>query len=229
MSTHTVYGLDAQVTKVGSLGIGNVKDESRVRFVTTFCGPANVIRVQARIFGQEGWTVLADLTGNVNRAVDVFTWDEIEVLCLVFDSVSKSVKVLATSFDGAAGPTFSIPDGTEVESGIVSFTSTDGSVIFSGDPSTGVIDLQSTGGPGGVVHRFSKTFNATSDWALSMGAFVISVPVSEHLKGTQPFVFILDSLNEIVEVNKNIDNLGNITINISASPDLRFAGKLVIF
>jgi hypothetical protein len=51
-----IYGLNKQITGTGSLGIGNVKDESKVRFAISQAGPANVIRIRARIIGQVQYT-----------------------------------------------------------------------------------------------------------------------------------------------------------------------------
>jgi hypothetical protein len=227
MSQPLIYGLNRQITTIGSLGIGLVKDESRVRFVTSFCGPANVFRVRARITGQGSWNTLADLTGNVNEVVDVFTWDEIEVVCLVYDSTESSVKIVATSFDNALGPLFRLPDDTEVESSIVTFTSSDNSVTITGDSVTGVIDFVAIGG--GAASKYTQEFDNTSDWTLNGANYEIEIEQTTHLKGTSPFIFVLDSANEIVETGKTIDSSGNILITVNSNPDLRFSGKLVIF
>jgi len=221
-----IYALNQQITGTGSLGVGNVKDESKVRFVITNAGVANLIRVRARLFGQVSWTTLVDYTGNTNTDVDVFTWDEIEVLCLVFHSSSNVVNILATSFDSQAGTTYTLPDSSQVEGSVVSFTSSDSSVTITGNPSTNEIDFSVALGS---VSKYSEDFNATSDWTLNVDQFEIEVLEATHNKGLLPFVMVLDSNEDLVEVFTNIDTTtGDVLISVPTNPDLRFEGKIII-
>jgi len=225
--TNLVYGLNQQVTGPGSLGIGNVKDESKVRFVTAFCGPANVFRVRARIVGQGSWTNLTDLVGIVNTVVDVFTWDEIEVICLVYDATAESVKIVATSYDNCMGITFQLPDSTEVEGSIIKFTSIDNSVVFTGNPATGEVDFSVTAGAG---TKFVQDFT-TGDWVLGSGAYQYSIPESTHGAGVDPEVQVFElvaSDYELIDLEVNVNASGDVTLMVSNSPDLRFSGKVIL-
>jgi hypothetical protein len=226
MSQPLIYGLNRQITTIGSLGIGLVKDEAKVRFVTSFAGPANLFRVRARIVGQGSWNTIADLTGIVNTVVDVFTWDEIEVICLVYDSSANSVKIVATSFDNAVGPTFQLPDSTEVEGTVVKFTSTDNSVVFTGDPVTGEIDFSVPAAAGKYIQSF-----ATGDWTLNVDRYQFSIPESAHGAGTSPKVQIFElsgAVFDLVNLELAVNASGDITLSVLQSPDLRFTGKIVI-
>lgn len=221
-----VYGLNQQITGPGSLGIGNVKDEAKVRFVTSFAGPANLFRVRARIVGQGSWNTIANLTGIVNTVVDVFTWDEIEVICLVYDSSVNSVKIVATSFDNAVGPTFQLPDSTEVEGTVIKFTSIDNSVVFTGDPVTGEIDFSVPTAAGKYVESF-----ATGDWSLNVDHYELSIPEVTHGVGTDPKVQVFElsgAVYDLVDLEVEVTATGDIIIKVSQSPDLRFTGKIVI-
>lgn len=227
MSSGLIYGLNQQVTTVGSLGIGNIKDESKVRFVTVFAGPANTFRVRARIVGQGSWVTLADLVGVVNTVVDVFTWDEIEVVCLVYDSTAESVKIVATSFDNTVGATFRLPDDTEVEASVIKFTSVDNSVTFTGDPETGEIDFSvSAAASGKYVENF-----IVGDWSLNADHYELTIPEATHGIGVDPEiqVFELSGLVfDLVDLEVEVNSSGDIILNVSQTPDLRFAGKIVI-
>lgn len=219
-----IYGLNKQITGTGSLGIGSVKDESKIRIAISNAGPANVIRVRARIVGQSDWTNLQDLTGNVNTDIDVFTWDQLEVVCLVFDSLTNVVKVVATSFDSQAGTTYQLPDNSEVEGAVVRFESPDSSVIITGNPATNTINFQVPSSA-----KYIQTFNSTTDWTFDTDRYIITILESSHQRGTSPFIAILDNLDDIVEPSVNVDVSGNIIISISSTPDLRFAGRVFIF
>jgi hypothetical protein len=218
-----IYGLNKQITGTGSLGIGNVKDESKVRFAISQAGPANVIRIRARIIGQESWVTLTDLEGNVNIDIDVFTWDQIEVICLVFDTTTNIVKIVATSFDSQAGTTYQLPDSSEVEGAVVSFTSNDNSVNITGNPALNQIDFSV---PAAV--KYVQAFNATTNWTLNVDKYDIIILESTHQRGASPFIEVLDGLDDVVQLSKNIDVSGNIVISVSSTPDLRFAGKVII-
>jgi len=227
MSTNTlVYGLNKQVTGTGGLGIGNVKDEAKVRFVITNAGPANVFRVRARIKGQPTWTNLIDYTGNVNQVLDVFTWDQIEVICLVYDSQSNFVNIVAQSFDNAAGPTFILPDSSEIEGSIVTFTSLDNSVIFTGNPATGEIDFSATGSGGS---KFVIDFEDTDFTGPVMGEYSLVIPFSTHQRINPKIQVFEDTGSEFENVLIKISVVSNdITIKVTELPDLRFSGKVII-
>jgi len=147
--TDLIYGLNEIVTEPGSLGIGVVKDEGKVRFVITGAGASNEVLVRGRINNQQTWNILATLTGNVNQLVEVFTYDELEVLCTVFDPVNGyDFRLVASSFD-SNNLTVVTPDGTLDNFNTLTLTSLDETIIFTTDPLTGTIDLSAVGGGGG--------------------------------------------------------------------------------
>ena len=77
-----IYALNQLVFVPGSLGIGLIKDEGKVRFVISGAGVANIVRIRARIVNQTTWVTLQDLTGNGNTLIDIFAYDEIEAIIL---------------------------------------------------------------------------------------------------------------------------------------------------
>lgn len=230
MSNDLVYALNRQlVTSTGSLGIGNVSNEGKIRFVITNTGGSNVVRVRARIIDDPTWTTLVDFTGDVNEVVDVFTWDEIEVIVLVYDSSSTYISIIASSFDGSV-ISISTPSGDVDNSNTIVFTSSDNSITITGDQNTGTIDFVAVGGGGGGSN-YSEAFNATTDWSgPTLGLYSITVPFVTHAKAN-PIVqsFEEDGADfELVNTEVSLDASHNVTILVTSSPDLRFAGKIII-
>lgn len=229
MSNDLVYALNQRPTTTGSLGIGVVRDEGKVRFVISNAGAANIVRVLGRITGQTGWTTLANLNSNVNEAIDVFTYDEIEVIVLTYDSLSNYVQVVAESFDGSV-ISINTPDGGIDNFNTVTFTSDDDSIVITSDPVTGTIDFSAVGGGGGGSN-YVGTFNATTDWSgPSAGLYTRTITFATHAK-TNPMVevfetngLVFDEVYTEITMNASYD----ITIKVTDSPDLRFAGKLII-
>ena len=158
------YALDKTIREVGIISAnGLVKNEGKVRFIITGSGISNLIRVTARIIGQEDWTPLVDLTGNVNQLVDVFTWDFLRVECVVYDAVSDSVKLQASSFNSSAIGGIEVPGGDMVSNfDTISFTSSDSSITITGDPLTGEIDFISSVA-GGVTSVNTRTGDVVLD------------------------------------------------------------------
>lgn len=222
-----VYGLDQIVVAPGSLGIGTIKDEGKVRFITAGAGPANVVRVRARIVGQSTWVTLTDLTGNINELVDIYGYDQLEVMCLVFNPANGlNFRILASSFDGTS-MFFSTPSGDIDGQSVISFISSNSSVDISANSLTGEIDFQVTGGstPPHVASFVS------GDWVSDSGQYQITVLAGTHLKGINPTVQIYEDvlgLFEEIEAPIELNTLGDITIIVEQTPDLRFSGKMII-
>jgi hypothetical protein len=229
MTNDLVYGLNERVSEPGSLGIGSVQNEGKVRFVITNAGLANVVRIRARIVGQTGWVTLADLTGTVNVAVDVFTYDQIEVLVLVFDSNTDHILVVAQSFDGSV-ISINTPDGGIDDINTLNFISSDNSVLITSAPGTGTIDFVAVGGGGGIPD-YVDTFNSTSDWTgPALDVYSIVVAFATHGKSS-PTVDVFETSGAILDLvyaSVSVDAAYNITLTVTSSPDLRFAGKLII-
>ena len=225
---NVVYTLSRIVTTTGSLGIGNISNEGKIRFVISNAGVSNLVRVRARIVGQTAWTNLIDFTGDTNDTVDVFTWDQIEVLVLVYSSASTYVRIAASSFDGS-GVSVSTPDGDVDNINTIIFTSSDNSVTITGDQDTGTIDFVAVGGGGSS--DYIDTFNATSDWTgPTLGIYSLVYDFSTHAK-TSPVIDLFETIssnNEPVIADISVDSSNNVTISVSESPDLRFIGKIII-
>jgi len=158
------YALDKTIREIGIISAnGLVKNEGKVRFIITGSASSNLIRITARIIGQEDWTQLVDLTGNVNQLVDVFTWDFLRVECIVYDATSDSVKLQASSFNSSAIGGIEVPGGEIISNfDTVSFTSSDSSITITGDPLTGEIDFISSVA-GGVTSVNTRTGDVVLD------------------------------------------------------------------
>lgn len=120
-----------------------------------------------------------------------------------------------------------LPPGTGDVMGPVS--STPGNIaIF--DDATGKI-LADSGISIDSLGNYSQIFNATSDWTgPASDSYTLTVTKAVHLKDN-PIVTLyeLNGTDYIqVETGVRIDTSENILITVNSTPDLRFAGKLVI-
>jgi|GEM_PF-5196714 hypothetical protein len=221
-----VYGLNKTVTGPGSLGIGDVKDEFKVRFVISNATLANVVRVRARITGQDIWTTIVDLNGNANQLVDVYGYDQIEVIVLVYSPSGNYVRVVAQSYDGA-NAAINIGGNLVGIAGEISFISSDSSVEIVADPQQGTIDFKAIGAAGSSP--FKQEF-LVSDW-VSVGSFYeLTISSATHGK-TGPSVEIYEltgGIYEEVDASITVDASNNVIINVPQTPDLRFAGRVII-
>lgn len=225
------YGLDTTVYTTGSLGIGNVKDEGYVRFVIENAGFANVVRVRGRLVGQTSWDILANITGSLSTVVEVLTYDQIEVIVMVYSaSSSNGVKITASSYTSTSLHV-SVPEGTDiVGANVIEFTSSDDSIIITGDNSTGVIDLVAVGGGGGGTPPHTESF-IVGDWINNVDSYIYTVLEADHDKGINPSVEVYEDVAgnfEEVETGIEVNSSGDITISVLLTPDLRFSGKIVI-
>jgi hypothetical protein len=224
-----IYALNQLVFVPGSLGIGAIKDEGKVRFVISGAGAANVVRVRARIVNQTTWTTLSDLTGNVNELIDIFSYDQMEAICLVFDAVNgNDFRVVASSFDGAQ-LFVTTPTGDLDNISVLNFTSSDNSVTITANPLTDSIDFTTVGGGGSP--DYIDTFNATTDWTgPSFGVYSLVVPFVSHAKSS-PTVDVFETngvVEDLVFASVSVDAAYNVLLTVTSAPDLRFAGKLII-
>lgn len=90
-----------------------------------------------------------------------------------------------------------------------------------------------SGSGGGSSIPFEQSFNATTDWGVASGGYyTISITEASHAKGTSPIVSILeaDGLNfNKVEVDLvTLTPAGDISFRVPETPNLRFAGKIII-
>ena len=105
-------------------------------------------------------------------------------------------------------------------------------VIF--NPISGEFDFVGTSGGGPAVQspNYVATFNNPISWgAASGGNYSLVIPVATHGKGQNPVVQILELSGSdymTIGISHKVDSLGNITIQVSETPDLRFNGKIII-
>lgn len=107
-------------------------------------------------------------------------------------------------------------------------------VIF--DPITGQIILipESSGGgsPTPQTPNYVKTFNSSSDWGSpSGGIYTLNIPATTHGKGLNPIVQVMESISghfESVVISHSLSTSGDISLEVNATPDNRFAGKIII-
>ena len=141
--------INKTISSAENLGIYDVSDESKVRFVIENADAGNEVVIRGRIRGASSFEFLKTLTGSANQVVNVFTYEELEIECTNFESASNVVKVIASSFNEAGGSaieSIGVPSGdtlTEIEN--LTLTSSDGSVTIVGDNSTKTINLTTTG------------------------------------------------------------------------------------
>lgn len=103
------------------------------------------------------------------------------------------------------------------------------------DPLLGRLTTSSgTGGSlvPGPAQRYVQNFNATSDWTLNGSFYEIVIAAGTHGKGVNPnvLIFELDTgiLTQVTTDSCSFDSSGNVTFQVLLSPDLRFAGRVVI-
>lgn len=99
---------------------------------------------------------------------------------------------------------------------------------------TGELDIVGATGGGPAVQspNYVATFNNPISWgAASGGNYSLVIPVATHGKGQNPVVQILELSGSdyiTIGISHKVDALGNITIQVSETPDLRFNGKIII-
>jgi hypothetical protein len=90
--------------------------------------------------------------------------------------------------------------------------------------------LTASGTGASFVPPFSSLFT-TLTWVLTSGEYEIQVAPATHGRGINPTVHVYESVGsdfEEVELSITILPTGIVSIKISASPDLRFNGKITI-
>lgn len=99
------------------------------------------------------------------------------------------------------------------------------------NPFTGQLDATgSGGGGGGSVVKYSATFLIAA-WTLNSGMYEYSVPQSTHAAGTSPNVQVFQLVTsnyEFVQPAVIVNASGDITLQVTSSPDLRFDGKIIV-
>lgn len=82
------------------------------------------------------------------------------------------------------------------------------------------------------LEKYVLSFNNTTDWVDETTDYTITISSTTHVRGENPIVQIYqeNGINfEMVSVDTlTLSNTGNVTISVPVSPDLRFAGKIII-
>lgn len=82
--------------------------------------------------------------------------------------------------------------------------------------------------------RYTTTFDATTDWGSATGGYyTITIAQTTHTRGTSPSVriYITDGgtgFNIVEPDQSNVASNGDVSFRVPDSPDLRFAGKIVL-
>lgn len=82
-----------------------------------------------------------------------------------------------------------------------------------------------------VLGKYVRTFNNTTDWVLEDDSYELSIATSTHSKGSSPNCKVYELINLVyheVMTSVLMDGVGNVTIQVTSSPDNRFSGKITI-
>ena len=103
------------------------------------------------------------------------------------------------------------------------------------NPITGNLDFTGSGGGGGgpvsQTPNYVHSFTSANFTGPGGGFYTLSLAAATHGKGTNPVVQIYETNGanfEQVFAFCQIDGSGNITMKVTASPDSRFSGKLIV-
>ena len=81
---------------------------------------------------------------------------------------------------------------------------------------------------------YTQAFNSTTDWgSASGGLYTITVTAATHGKGTPNLVVVQEDdsvsyINAVADTVKINKSTGNVTVQVTDTPDGRFAGRLII-
>jgi hypothetical protein len=155
--------INKAISSAQSLGVFDVNDESKVRFIVEGAGPSNVIEIRARLLGQPNFIALDTVNGSENKVINVFTYEELQVECTTFDATGSEIKIYAASFSEAGGSaidSIGVPSGSNLtDFTSFSFDSSDNSVTITGNNSTKTIDLVAN------VSTAGYTPDTPADWS----------------------------------------------------------------
>lgn len=137
--------VDKLVLAAGEITTLDTDGQDYVRIVVEEAGPANSITVSGRLKDQKQFVFFEEIIGEANIKIKVSTYEEVKLECTNFDSISSTIKVIASSFKQASGSAIQldVPAGdsiTDIE--ILNLTSSDDSLIITGDNTSKSIDLK---------------------------------------------------------------------------------------
>lgn len=99
------------------------------------------------------------------------------------------------------------------------------------NPLSGEFDY--TGAGLTVIPKYTQAFNSTTDWGVASGGFYyITVLAATHGAPSIAEVTVFEtSGTDVIKIEVDevkVDTTNNVTIRVPSSPDLRFAGKILI-
>lgn len=225
-------GIQKLVTSTQSLGEFDIDTDGKIKFTTVNAGPTFTIEVKGRIAEQKFFTFIANVVGPTDQVVDVVQWDFLQINITIYDSTSNFVKLDASGFNTEAVglQTLTVPNGNNLTDVLdLTFTSSNNSVIITGNDITKTIDFQAVGG-GGSSTKYIKNV-ALIDWiGPSAGEYTLTIPFSFH-GVTNPVCACYEenaSTFDLIMYPVNVDASNNIVIKANQTPDTRFLGKIVI-
>lgn len=225
-------GIQKLITSTQSLGEFDIDTDGKIKFATVNAGPTFTIEVKGRIAEQKNFTFIATVVGPTDQVIDVVQWDFLQINITIYDSTSNFVKLDASGFNTEAVglQTITVPNGDILTDVLdLTFTSSNNSVIITGDANTKTIDFQAVGG-GGSSTKYIKNV-ALIDWiGPSAGEYRLTVPFSFH-GVTNPVATCYETngaILELVLLPVHVDASNNISLIVTETPDARFIGKIVI-
>lgn len=229
MSNNVKASVVQNITKAEIISTLVVSDETKLRFVVSNADSGNIISVKGRIVGQLDWDDITTLTGTNKTLVTVKTYDEVIIECTTFSSLTDFVRVVASSFNEAGGSTtIDAPTGGQIDSDSITLTSSNNSILITNDPNTNSIDFVAVGTAG--TSKYIETV-VLGDWTgPASGEYTLSIPFSTHgiINPSVICYEINGGVFDLVQAYVNIDTSNNVIIKVTQTPDLRFAGKIVI-
>jgi hypothetical protein len=150
------------VSSAGVLDVYDISDETKLRIIVENAGVLNTVIVSGRIIGQTGFTELKTVVGSSNTLVNISSYDHIKIECTVYESLNSSpIKVIAASFSNAGGSaieSIDVPSGDDLaDVDKLIFSSSDGSVIITGNSTTNTVDFTVDTSVGAVTSVNTQT------------------------------------------------------------------------
>jgi len=190
------------VSSAGVLDVYDISDETKLRIIVENAGVLNTVIVSGRIIGQTGFTELKTVVGSSNTLVNISSYDHIKIECTVYQSLNSSpIKVIAASFSNAGGSaieSIDVPSGDDLaDVDKLIFSSSDGSVIITGNSATNTVDFTVDPSVGAVTSVNTQTGDVVltkSDLGLSNvdNTSDINKPISTAtqtaLNGKEPLI-----------------------------------------
>lgn len=204
--------------------------ENKLRVQVNFTG-IGTLAIQARINTGEVWTNIGEVSSSEpNKTFDISTYDYVR-----FDFIAppgSAGEVAASGFFSQAGSAVTV----ETDSGNIDTANTGSILKIKGgsDIDTEIVGdeiiINSTAAAGAGLSAYSDDF-VIGEWVLGAGVYSLTYLETVHNLGSEVDIFVYDfdgSLYTEVETNKIVASNGDVTIEVSSSPDNRFNGRIHI-